>query len=139
MEPHSKLSITVLFLNVYSLCSKRHPRSGSSLFHFSFMISLCLAYICPLYLQSLWGTLPRDVTPSGILNKRAIRECRAESRVPEEQNTRDFVSSASSSQVSNGKGHKRVGISSGIKTITTLLQYSQCMANTSFFLIRIKR
>lgn len=40
-----------------------------------------------------------DVKSPGMLHKKAIQECRAESRVPEEQNSREFFSMASPSHI----------------------------------------
>lgn len=80
-----------LFPNVYLPFPRSHRRSGSSPFPFSFTIILCLVYkISPLYLKSFLGALPKDIKSLGMLHEKAIQECRAESRVPEERNTREF-------------------------------------------------
>lgn len=47
--------------------------------------------VSPLFLKSFLGALPKAAKSSGMLNEKAIGDGRAESRVPQEQNTRDFV------------------------------------------------
>lgn len=70
-----------------------------------FTISLCLVYkISPLYLKSLLGALPKDVKSSGMLNEKAIGECRAESRVPEQQSTREWFFNSLSFSYKDEKG-----------------------------------